>query len=138
MNKSLSRDVHQTAIDCISEMGDIFWDYDAGRDAAYGFRDPYEIAVEAVEKTLCDVVFDARDANHSAFSLKSEYDTLIAELPEDGTDEQIIGALVANADWTDTGAREILVLARRYGTSSLRNALALADALRIEDGDAGF
>ena len=64
-----------------------------------------------------------------------EYETLMAELPSTPTDEQIVGTLVANADWTERGAREVLQLARRYGTSILRNALALAEAMGIEDGD---
>ncbi len=138
MNTSLSTDLRQTAIDCVSEMGDVFWDYDAGRDAPRGYRDPSEIAIGTVEKTLRETVFDALGAERAAFNLVSEYETLVDELPESSTDEQIIGTLVANADWTPRGAREILKLAHRYGTSILRNAQALADALEIEDGDAGL
>ena len=41
-------------------------------------------------------------------------------------------------DWTEQGAREVLQLARRYGTSVLRNALALAAAMKIEDGNVGL
>ena len=41
-------------------------------------------------------------------------------------------------DWTEQGAREVLQLARRYGTSILRNALALAAAMKIEDGRVGL
>ena len=138
MNASLSTDLHQTAIDCVSEMGDIFWDYDPGRDTPRAYRDPTEVAVDAVEKTLREAIPDASSANRAALSLRAEYETLAAELPESPTDEQLVGTLVANADWTPRGAREILKLARRYGTSILRNALALADALGIEDGDAGL
>lgn len=138
MNTSLSTDLRQTAIDCVSEMGDVFWDYDAGRDAPRGHRDPSEIAVDSVEKTLRETVFDALRAERAAFGLVSEYETLVAELPESSTEAQLVGSLVANADWTPRGAREILKLARRYGTSILRNALALADALGIEDGDSGL
>jgi len=71
-------------------------------------------------------------------TLLAEYETLIAELPKAPTDEQIIGTLVANADWTRNGASEVLQLAQRYGTSILRNALALAEAMEIEDGNAGL
>ena len=138
MSSYASTDLRQTAIDCVSEMGDVFWDYDPERDAPLEYRDPYEIAVETVEKFLREVIFDAMTAERATVSLKSEYEALMAELPEASTDEQIIGTLVGNADWTANGAREILQLARRYGTSILRNALALADALKIEDGDAGL
>lgn len=70
--------------------------------------------------------------------LLSEYETIIAEVGKDAPDEEIVAALVSDAAWTDHGARTVLQLARTYGTSILRNALALADALAIEDGDAGF
>jgi len=138
MNTSPSTDLRQSAIDCVSDMGDIFWDYDAMRDAPGQYRDPREVATDAVERAFGEVVFDALGANHAAISLRSEYETLIAELPETRTDQHIVGTLVANADWTDNGAREVLQLARRYGTSILRNALALAEAMKIEDGDAGL
>lgn len=70
--------------------------------------------------------------------LIAEYDTLIARLGDNATDSQIIAALVRDADWTEQGAREVLQLARNYGTSILRNALALASAMQIEDGEAGL
>lgn len=130
--------LHQTAVKCVSEMGDVFWDYDSRRDAPLDFRDPTKIAVDTVEITLREVIYNVLSAERATVELNSEYETLIAELPDESTDEQIIGTLVVNADWTAKGAREILQLARRYGTSILRNALALANALSIEDGDAGL
>jgi hypothetical protein len=60
------------------------------------------------------------------------------DLGAEATDEQIVRALVERGDWTEQGAREVLQLARRYGTSILRNALALAAAMQIEDGNAGL
>ena len=71
-------------------------------------------------------------------TLRAEYDTLIARLGETATDDQIVDSLVRDADWTEQGARQVLNLARMFGTSILRNALALAFAMGIEDGDAGF
>ena len=138
MNTSPSTDLRQTALGCVSDMGDIFWDFKPERDVPLEFRDPCDIAADAVERTLREVVFDALGANRAAFTLRSEYETLIAELPETPTDEHIVGALVANADWSANGAREVFQLARRYGTSILRNALALAEAMNIEDGNAGL
>lgn len=70
--------------------------------------------------------------------LRIEYTELVAQLSSDPTDNEIVGALVANADWTERGAREILQLAQRYGTSILRNATALAAAMNIEDGSEGL
>jgi len=60
------------------------------------------------------------------------------QLGAEATDEQIVRALVERGDWTEQGARELLQIARRYGTSILRNALALAAAMNIEDGNAGL
>ncbi len=70
--------------------------------------------------------------------LLSEYETIIARVGEDASSEAIIAALVHDADWTEQGAHEVLQLARKYGTSILRNALALASAMSIEDGEAGL
>jgi hypothetical protein len=71
-------------------------------------------------------------------ALLAEYETIITDLGAEATDEQIVRALVERGDWTEQGAREVLQLARRYGTSILRNALALAAAMQIEDGNAGL
>jgi hypothetical protein len=46
--------------------------------------------------------------------------------------------LRADADWTEKGAGQISRLARRYGSFVLRNALALAIVLNIEDGELGL
>lgn len=70
--------------------------------------------------------------------LRAEYQSIVAQLGESPTDEQLIGSLVVEADWTRPGAAEVVMLAQQYGTSVLRNALALADALDIEDGARGF
>lgn len=70
--------------------------------------------------------------------LLSEYQTIIARAGDDATDEAIVAVLVRDADWTEHGAREVLQLSRRYGTSILRNALALALAMKAEDGEAGL
>lgn len=40
--------------------------------------------------------------------------------------------------WTTEGAREITRLAREYGGFMLRNALAVANALNVEDGELGY
>lgn len=71
-------------------------------------------------------------------ALLSEYETLVAEAGECASDGAIIAVLVRDADWTEHGALEVLSLAKRYGTSVLRNALALAAAMQIEDGEAGL
>jgi len=71
-------------------------------------------------------------------TLLAEYETIITDLGAEATDEQIVCALVERGDWTEQGAREVLQLARRCGTSILRNALALASAMRTEDGNAGL
>lgn len=70
--------------------------------------------------------------------LLSEYQTIIASVGANASDDAIIASLVRDADWTEQGAREVLQLARKYGTSILRNALALASAMQIEDGEAGL
>jgi len=68
--------------------------------------------------------------------LEGEYETLVAEVGKDSGDERIGTALVRDADWTEARAREVLRLARMYGTSIGGNALA--GALGIEDGRRGM
>ncbi len=70
--------------------------------------------------------------------LVAEYETIIAEVGKDASDDQIVAALVRDADWTEQAARDLLHLAQSRGVFMLRNALALANALEIEDGDLGF
>jgi hypothetical protein len=71
-------------------------------------------------------------------TLLAEYETIITDLGAEATDEQIVRALVERGDWTEQGARELLQLARLYGMSILRNSLALAAAMNLEDGNAGL
>lgn len=70
--------------------------------------------------------------------LVSEYETIVDELPADASDRQVVAALVSDGDWTEQGARAVLALAQTYGVAILRNALALAAALNVEDGDSGL
>lgn len=71
----------------------------------------------------------------------AEYECLLREiLPRDTTqvgDERIAQRLSLSHDWTEQGAETVVQLARDYGAFMLRNALALAIALGIEDGRLG-
>jgi hypothetical protein len=71
-------------------------------------------------------------------TLSPDYEAIATDLGEDVTYEHIVRALVEHADWTEKGARAVVTLAQRYGVFVLRNALALADALGIEDGASGI
>ena len=76
-------------------------------------------------------------------SLVSEYATLLGgRLSKDSQRQHdeagIIEDLVASADWSMSGARELMRLADHYGAFMLRNALAIAVVLRKEDGVQGF
>lgn len=70
-------------------------------------------------------------------ALVQEYKSIVESLP-DLDRESIVKRLVAEADWTDRGAAELVYLTERYGFFVLRNALALSIALGIEDGEAGI
>ncbi len=80
---------------------------------------------------------DSNKADVSHFL--EEYDGIgpkggaLADLPVD----DIVNKLVKNHDWTEEGARILVDLAVRHGSFVLRNALALALALDIEDGSDG-
>lgn len=71
-------------------------------------------------------------------SFVEEYRTLIEALGPSPKDEEIREYLIRHSAWSERGAAVILHLAKHFGTFVLANALALAEALEIEDGDAGF
>jgi len=76
-------------------------------------------------------------------SLVAEYATLLrarlSKDPQSLRDETgIIEDLEASADWSTSGARELVRLADNYGAFMLRNALAIAVVLGKEDGAGGF
>lgn len=68
----------------------------------------------------------------------AEYRSIVETLGPDPSDHQLQAALVTQAAWTEEGAALLVKLARQYGTFVLSNALALAEALDIEDGEAGY
>lgn len=75
---------------------------------------------------------------------KQEYQVLFSNLKKSGpcaTDldwDEIRKKLQTEADWTKEGAKHIENLTRSYGSFVLRNALALAITLNIEDGELGL
>jgi len=69
--------------------------------------------------------------------LCEQYASMVERLGPRPATGELSRALVHEGDWTPEGADTVLRLAREYGTFVLRNALALATALGIEDGSAG-
>lgn len=72
----------------------------------------------------------------------SEYKNVLAAIAGRTTlplrSESLIRELSHNHDWTDSGARAVVSLAKDYGAFMLRNALGLAIALGKEDGELCF
>jgi len=72
----------------------------------------------------------------------SEYEGLLPTNFKEGASpvnkDRLISALSREHDWTERGAAAIVSLANDYGTFVLRNALALAIVLDIEDGSLGL
>ncbi len=52
--------------------------------------------------------------------------------------KQVEAKLQNEMEWTEEGAKHLTVLAREYGGFMLRNALALAAVLNVEDGSLGL
>lgn len=71
-------------------------------------------------------------------SLIEEYGSLMATIENDPAEVVFLSELSMSADWTPSGAHELLRLAERYGAFMLRNALAVAVVLGKEDGSSGF
>ena len=83
---------------------------------------------------------NARELN--ATQLLSEYDTIVRESTGGPNGEidwtKLRGGLAETAEWTDFAAAHLVDLVSNYGSFMLRNALALAVAAGIEDGEMGF
>jgi hypothetical protein len=74
---------------------------------------------------------------HDVSNLVEEYRSLFDDVGSGALDslEQV---LMDEAEWTAEAAEHLLHLATEYGSFMLRNALAIALALDIEDGELGF
>lgn len=70
--------------------------------------------------------------------LTDDYRLLVDRVEDPTDDAQLRTSLVRDAEWTDVGAQAVVMLAKQYGSFVLANALALAEALGIEDGEAGI
>ena len=70
--------------------------------------------------------------------LSDEYSKVLQQIGGRIDGASIVDALTQKCDWTPNGAAVIVMLAQQYGTFVLRNALALANALGIEDGTSGM
>lgn len=68
----------------------------------------------------------------------NEYSKVLQQIRGRMDQASVVDVLTRKCDWTPNGAAVIVMLAQRYGTFVLRNALALADALGIEDGKSGM
>ncbi|MCC6360612.1 MAG: hypothetical protein IT450_17880 [Phycisphaerales bacterium] len=130
--------IERVADSCVDSMGDIFWDYHEARDAPLDYTEPRQVAMEAVVSTLKTFATTLESNPIYTTSLRLEYREIVARIGVNAADTEIVSSLIADAAWTEEGARAILTLARRYGMSVLRNALALAESLDIEDGETGL
>ncbi len=134
----LDAHIEKLANSCVHNMGDIFWDYNELRDAPLGYTEPGRLATEAVAATFHELALTLESNPIYTSSLRLEYREIIRRIGGTSDDRQIISMLIEEAAWTDRDARVVLQLAKDYGTSILRNALALAEAMDIEDGEAGL
>ena len=78
------------------------------------------------------------------YFLVDEYATLIKDTGFNANEikardwEAMLEMLRRQGDWTERGATHLVSLVRQYGVFMLRNALALAVAAGIEDGELGL
>lgn len=129
---------HEFAVTCVESMGDILWDFDPDRDRPLGFSDPRDIAVQEVENTLRNFAERIHRGGLYSQALRKEYARLVNALPTESGEDALIGALTRDSQWTARGAQTLVQLAQSYGAFVLRNALALAEAMKTEDGDSGL
>jgi len=74
-------------------------------------------------------------ADADVTGLVMDYEDMFGEVPsEPPTPADLEKVLREKGSWTTNGAEELVRLAEQYGSFFLRNALAVALALDIEDG----
>lgn len=81
---------------------------------------------------------ELKSASSCVASFVDEYKGLVESLGPSLNDEKLRGLLMKDSEWSEQGSAVLILLARRHGTFVLANALALAEALGIEDGEAGL
>lgn len=70
--------------------------------------------------------------------IQEEYSSIVKGHNGEIDNAQLANLLTTQAEWTEEGAQALIYLAQNYGSFMLRNALALANVLDIEDGALGF
>lgn len=131
MTSISSEKLREFASDCVTGMGDIFWDFESKRDAPQEFRDPHEVAINTVEDTLRRFLSSIDDGDAYIVALREKCASIVATRSLNRTG--LVMALMEIGDWTEEGAREVIQLARHYDSRTLRHALVLAEA---REGDA--
>jgi hypothetical protein len=119
-------------------MGDVFWDFDSIRDRLGDHTEPHIVAIAEVQKTLRHFVDQMGTDGTRTGALRCEYKAVLSAVGRRPRHDTLVRALIEKCEWTEKGAQAIVSLARQYGMSILRNALALAEAMKIEDGEAGL
>ena len=80
------------------------------------------------------------DAGEELERTIDEYRNMLAEIKQSQKNKEdlhwdlVQWKLSSISDWTREGAEEVTRLAREYGGFFLRNALAIANVLSVEDG----
>lgn len=82
---------------------------------------------------------DAKRNEANVIALVEEYEALFDALPQKPPSLDALAAVLRrDGDWTAQGAAALVQLAQDYGSFFLRNALAVALALDMEDGELGL
>ena len=88
-----------------------------------------------------NIVENDSPESYYAYCMELEQGYRVSVLNTDGSvpdDVEIIRRLREDCEWADRGAEALVMLARQYGAFILRNALALAKVMDIEDGGLGL
>jgi hypothetical protein len=73
--------------------------------------------------------------------IQFEYQAYVAESTDKNHKidwNKLVGLLCVEGEWTKEGAVTLVTIVRNYGSFILKNALALAVATNIEDGELGL
>lgn len=127
--------IEQIAEACVASMGDIFWDYIPDRDLSLGFYDPFQVAVSTVASTLHELSEIVEPTPPYGSTLGLKYREILARVGKGAEESELIAALAKDSELSPEAVGVILDLAKSFGAEILRNSLALAEAMSIENGE---
>lgn len=132
MTTNIEEQIDLYAGSCVIDMGDIFWDHEGASDSDGEHSDPFEAAFRAVRATLKAFAEENQLYAVSRSSAGEESEPIVVTQRESTVDGET-PTIAKISETSERRADVVLQLARQYGSRLLREALAIAEDLRLEE-----